>query len=53
MDTSALAITSLRIHHQSSCASVQDTNSLHSKKGKGIITPRPDTSGLGVTEGPL
>ena len=41
------------IQNWSSFASIQVTNSLHSKKGKGRITPRPDISGLGVTGGPV
>ena len=45
METSAFSITTF----WSSLASIQNTNSLHSKRGKGRITPSPDTSGLGVT----
>ena len=36
----------------SSYGPIHGTNWLHSKKGKGRITPNPDTSGLGVTGGP-
>ena len=36
----------LRLHSR------HGTKPLHSRKGKGMITPKPDTSGLGVTGGP-
>ena len=49
MNTSVSVITWLYHSKGSSSASIQDTNSLHSKKGKGMITPIPDTSGLGFT----
>ena len=53
MKTSAFAGTTLYYAIWPGFASIQGTNSLQGKKGKGRVTPNPDTSGFGCTGGKL